>query len=182
MLRLLKKFPTHLLPILVCIKDRGKHESRFAVRAKYMTLDPEANKYVQYLQNIRIIQDFLMVNAEKNNISVLDNSNVDRSIAILHRVLLNMISFMASSSSCGPLSTLDYKMQVYKQVKSAQEKSLQSKEVLDIIHAKLSRKHAVSDFGEIRYTKELMYHPPKRSKKEDLDLLQELSDAPSLEN
>ncbi len=34
----------------------GKHVERMAVRAKYMTLDPNKNKYVKNMRNIRWIQ------------------------------------------------------------------------------------------------------------------------------
>ena len=36
--------------------NETKHRERFAVRAKYMTLEPTANKYVKYIRNIRTIQ------------------------------------------------------------------------------------------------------------------------------
>ena len=34
----------------------GKHVERMAVRAKYMTMDPNKNKYVKNMKNIRWIQ------------------------------------------------------------------------------------------------------------------------------
>lgn len=36
--------------------NEAKHRERFAVRAKYMTLEPTVNKYVKYIRNIRTIQ------------------------------------------------------------------------------------------------------------------------------
>jgi 2-phosphoglycerate kinase len=38
------------------VSNEAKHRERFAVRAKYMTLDPTRNRYVKYIRNIRIIQ------------------------------------------------------------------------------------------------------------------------------
>ena len=36
--------------------NEAKHRERFALRAKYMTLEPTVNKYVKYIRNIRTIQ------------------------------------------------------------------------------------------------------------------------------
>lgn len=45
-----------IVPFLVYIKNERKHVERMAVRAKYMTLDPKKNKYVENMHNIRAIQ------------------------------------------------------------------------------------------------------------------------------
>jgi len=36
--------------------NEAKHRERFAVRAKSMTLDASANKYIRNIRHIRIIQ------------------------------------------------------------------------------------------------------------------------------
>ena len=36
-----------------------KHTERFAIRAKYMTVEARTNKYIHYFASIRTIQDYL---------------------------------------------------------------------------------------------------------------------------
>ena len=44
-----------IIPFLVYISNEQKHRERFAVRAKYMTLDPGNNRYIKYFRNIRYV-------------------------------------------------------------------------------------------------------------------------------
>ncbi|CAI5990883.1 unnamed protein product [Closterium sp. NIES-65] len=46
-MELLKRHPT-IIPFVIYIGNEAKHMERFAVRAKYMTLDPWRNKYMCY--------------------------------------------------------------------------------------------------------------------------------------
>jgi len=46
----MRKHPS-IIPFMIYISNEGKHTERFAVRAKYMTLDPTKNKYVKYISN-----------------------------------------------------------------------------------------------------------------------------------
>ncbi|KAF0979858.1 hypothetical protein FDP41_001011 [Naegleria fowleri] len=81
---LMKKHPTCILPYIIYISNQQKHKERFAIRAKYMTLEPRNNKYVKYFQNIRQIQKYLYDRAEVYNVPKIDNTNIDRSIAAIH--------------------------------------------------------------------------------------------------
>jgi hypothetical protein len=47
----------------MCLHTQTKHMERFAIRAKYMTLEPRLNKYVHYFANIRTIQCHLVAEA-----------------------------------------------------------------------------------------------------------------------
>jgi hypothetical protein len=47
------------------LSAQAKHKERFAIRAKYMTLDARVNKYIQYFKNIRIISQHLCRQATK---------------------------------------------------------------------------------------------------------------------
>ena len=85
-----------VVPFLIYIRDEGKHRERFAVRAKYMALDPEKNKYVRYLRNIRTIQEWLIAKADKVGVPRLSNSNVDRSVAILSSTIFACAKHMAA--------------------------------------------------------------------------------------
>jgi hypothetical protein len=80
---LMKKHPS-IIPFMLYITNEGKHMERFAVRAKYMTLDPAKNKYIKYIRNIRSIQDYLCHRADKHLVPKINNTNVDRSVAAIH--------------------------------------------------------------------------------------------------
>ena len=77
-----------ILPFLVTISNEAKHRERFAVRAKYMSLSPEANRYVRYFGHIRTIQDYLVSRAGRHAVPVLNNTNVDRSVDVMHATAL----------------------------------------------------------------------------------------------
>nr|GLL43118.1 P-loop NTPase domain-containing protein LPA1 homolog 1 [Ipomoea trifida] len=80
---LMKKHPS-IIPFMIYIANEEKHLERFAVRAKYMTLDPAKNKYVKYIRNIRTIQEYLCNRADKHLVPKVNNTNVDRSVAAIH--------------------------------------------------------------------------------------------------
>lgn len=58
-----------IFPFLMFISNPVKHTERFAIRAKYMTLHPKANKYIKYFENIRCVQTYLCANADEANVS-----------------------------------------------------------------------------------------------------------------
>ncbi|WIA21771.1 hypothetical protein OEZ85_000930 [Tetradesmus obliquus] len=84
-----------VLPFLVHIASEGKHVERMAVRAKYMTLDPHKNRYVRYMGSIRLIQEYLVRKADKHGLPRVENSNVDRSVAIIHLTVMGCLRRMA---------------------------------------------------------------------------------------
>ena len=70
LVKLLEKHP-FCVPFLIFISNQvsdswslSKHMERFAIRAKYMTLEPRENKYMKYITNIRKIQDYLCEQSE----------------------------------------------------------------------------------------------------------------------
>lgn len=87
---LMKKHPS-IIPFMVHITNEGKHMERFAVRAKYMTLDPAKNKYVKYIRNIRAIQEYLCNRADKHLVPKINNTNVDRSVAAIHATVFGCL-------------------------------------------------------------------------------------------
>ncbi|XP_074576287.1 P-loop NTPase domain-containing protein LPA1 homolog 1-like [Curcuma longa] len=87
---LMKKHPS-IVPFMIYIVNEGKHMERFAVRAKYMTLDPAKNKYIKYIQNIRAIQDYLSKRADKHLVPKVNNTNVDRSVAAIHAAVFDCL-------------------------------------------------------------------------------------------
>ncbi|KAG2654998.1 hypothetical protein PVAP13_1NG555800 [Panicum virgatum] len=73
---LMKKHPS-IIPFMIYITNEEKHMERFAVRAKYMTLDPAKNRYIKYIRNIRAIQEYLCNRADKHLVPKINNTNVD---------------------------------------------------------------------------------------------------------
>lgn len=93
MLELVRRHP-NCVPFVIYISNELKHRERFAVRARHMTIDPQANKYIQYFDNIRIIQRHLCKHADKYLIPKIDNTNVDRSIATIQSTLIRVLRKM----------------------------------------------------------------------------------------
>lgn len=92
-----KKYPhAKIVPFFIHISNKQKHLERFAVRAKAMTLRPENNRYVQYLESIRSIQHLLQKEAKVQRIPQVDNTNIDRSLDVIHTTILGMLSNDAS--------------------------------------------------------------------------------------
>ncbi|XP_057955318.1 P-loop NTPase domain-containing protein LPA1 homolog 2 [Malania oleifera] len=87
---LMKKHPS-IIPFMIYITNEGKHLERFAVRAKYMTLDPAKNKYVKYIRNIRTIQEYLCNRADKHLVPKINNTNVDKSVAAIHATVFGCL-------------------------------------------------------------------------------------------
>lgn len=87
---LMKKHPS-IIPFMIYISNEEKHLERFAVRAKYMTLDPAKNKYVKYIRNIRTIQEYLCNRAAKHLVPKINNTNVDRSVASIHATVFSCL-------------------------------------------------------------------------------------------
>ena len=83
MTTMMKKYPS-CIPFVICIKNEEKHKERFAVRTKHMTIDPNFNKYIKNVKSIRIIQKDLLKKAETSLIPRIDNSNVDKSVGLIH--------------------------------------------------------------------------------------------------
>lgn len=90
MTTMMKKYPS-CIPFVVCIKNEEKHKERFAVRTKHMTIDPNFNKYIKNVKSIRIIQTDLLRKAETALIPRIDNSNVDKSIGVLHVTIVKSL-------------------------------------------------------------------------------------------
>ncbi|XP_047307547.1 P-loop NTPase domain-containing protein LPA1 homolog 1-like [Impatiens glandulifera] len=87
---LMKKHPS-VIPFMVYISNEDKHLERFAVRAKYMTLDPTKNKYAKYIKNIRSIQEYLCKRADKYLVPKINNTNVDKSVAAIHATVFSCL-------------------------------------------------------------------------------------------
>jgi 2-phosphoglycerate kinase len=87
MINIVKKYK-YTFPFLIYIDKEEKHKERFAIRAKQMTLDAKYNKYVQNLGSIRAIQGYLLKKADGHRLPKIDNSNIDKSIGMMHETIL----------------------------------------------------------------------------------------------
>lgn len=84
------------IPLVVQIDNRNKHLSRFAIRAKAMTLVPNQNKYVRNFNSIRRIQAYLVTQARERDFLTINNTNVDKSLSLLHAYILRCVDCWAS--------------------------------------------------------------------------------------
>lgn len=90
LIKVVETFP-NVVPFLVYIKKEDFHRQRFAVRAKYMTTDPNENKYIGNFDAIRLVQKQLSEGASKHLIPKIDNRNIDRSIVTMHMTLFSYL-------------------------------------------------------------------------------------------
>lgn len=78
----------NVIPFLIYISNEHKHRQRFVLRNKYFSLQPTVNKYIQHFDKIRVIQKWLWKRAERRQLPCIDNTNVDRSVAAIHSIIL----------------------------------------------------------------------------------------------
>ncbi len=98
LISVMKKYP-FCIPFVVYIKNKEKHKERFAVRSKQMTLDPRYNKYVECFDKIRIIHKFFVRKAEKSLIPRIDNTNVDKSLGLIHSTIVRCLRKIVKGES-----------------------------------------------------------------------------------
>lgn len=126
-----------VIPFMLCIEKETKHMERFAIRAKYMTLEPHINKYIRYFDNIRIIQEHLSDQANILEIPRIDNTNIDRTIAILHQTIFAVLKLHLSHSNTSAI--------LFNEFNKIYAKSMRSKEALSIIRQREARKRSLSE-------------------------------------
>lgn len=91
MKKMMRKFTNVVIPFAICIKNEDKHKERFAVWSKSMTIDPKLNKYIEHFKSIRTIQKYLVKKAEKVLIPRIDNTNVDKSLGLIHSTMIRCL-------------------------------------------------------------------------------------------
>ncbi|KAJ6850533.1 P-loop NTPase domain-containing protein LPA1-like [Iris pallida] len=140
---LTKKHPS-IIPFMIYITNENKHMERFAVRAKYMTLDPAKNKYIKYIRNIRTIQDYLCNRADKHLVPKINNTNVDRSVAAIHATVFSCLRRReAGETLYDPITnTVPLIYEEYRNQCAAN--SLSSKRMFQLIQSKGSSRHLMA--------------------------------------
>ncbi|CAG9312759.1 unnamed protein product [Blepharisma stoltei] len=90
MKKLMQKYDS-CIPFTIIIKNKQKHMERFAVRCKYMTIDPVTNKYIASFPNIREIQKRFVTKSDKHLIPKVETSNLDRSFGLCHATIIRVL-------------------------------------------------------------------------------------------
>lgn len=134
---LLSKYK-YILPFFIYIGKRDLHKERFVVRSKNMTLVSSDNKYVKNLDNIRLIQSYILKCAETNLIPAIDNNNVDKGIGIIQQTILSSVREIIKNDQFYDGYSHCY-INFFNVFKNIKNKVLSSKEALSIlqIHHKI---------------------------------------------
>ncbi|XP_065865839.1 P-loop NTPase domain-containing protein LPA1 homolog 1 [Euphorbia lathyris] len=140
---LMKKHPS-IIPFMIYITNEDKHLERFAVRAKYMTLDPAKNKYVKYIRNIRTIQDYLCKRADKHLVPKINNTNVDRSVASIHATVFSCLRRREAGESLYDPTTNTVEVVEEEYRNQCAANSLSSKGMFQLIQRKGSSRHLMA--------------------------------------
>ncbi|GAB4850723.1 hypothetical protein Ancab_030023 [Ancistrocladus abbreviatus] len=140
---LMKKHPS-IIPFMIYITNEEKHLERFAVRAKYMTLDPAKNKYVKYIRNIRTIQEYLCKRADKHLVPKVNNTNVDKSVAAIHATVFSCLRRRENGEQLYDPTTNTVNV-IYEEYKNqCAANSLSSKGMFQLIQRKGSSRHLMA--------------------------------------
>ncbi|KAN0026001.1 hypothetical protein ACTFIV_006981 [Dictyostelium citrinum] len=134
-LRLVKKHPS-CIPFLMYISNEAKHKERFAIRSKYMTLDPHQNKYTKYFKNIRIINDHLCHGADEHMIPQIDNTSIDRSLATIHGTIFACLKRKVQCGESYYNHETDKMNMLYSEYEQIQHQFWSSKGMLRLIQKK----------------------------------------------
>ncbi len=133
----MKKYP-FCIPFVVFIKNKEKHKERFAVRSKQMTLDPRYNKYVECFESIRIIHKFFVRSAEKSLIPRIDNTNVDKSLGLIHSTIVRCLRKIVKGESLIDEST-NKATNLCQEFNAVSKSGLSSTEAQKIIKSKVNK-------------------------------------------
>lgn len=140
---LMKKHPS-IIPFMIYITNEEKHMERFAVRAKYMTLDPAKNKYVKYIRNIRTIQEYLCHRADKHLVPKINNTNVDKSVAAIHATVFGCLRRREAGEQLYDTTTNTVVLVEEEYRNQCVANSLSSKGMFQLIQRKGSSRHLMA--------------------------------------
>ncbi|KAG5485501.1 hypothetical protein LSCM1_07586 [Leishmania martiniquensis] len=85
------------IPVLVRIPKADSHLERLCVRARGMSMRAQSNKYIASFNAIRTIQHHLINSVESASLPVLvlSNTNMDKSLTVVHHTLLETMEYAA---------------------------------------------------------------------------------------
>ncbi|KAF7721709.1 hypothetical protein EC973_004271 [Apophysomyces ossiformis] len=162
MRKLLGKYP-NCIPLLIYISNEQKHAERFAIRAKYMTVAPRTNKYIHYFQNIRMIQQHLCDQADEWMVPKINNTNVDRSLAILHTTVIRVLSRMRQTNEPLQDPETNTLRMLYEEYSDVYERSWSSKKMLRKIRQNYQQAEVSNEPNPIRSDRRLSSPEPSGS-------------------
>lgn len=103
---------------IICVRNSKAHARRFISRTTNHSIDPADNKYVANLDKIRLIQQDLIAGAEKHLIPIINNSNLDSSIKLVHMCFLKYFKIMKSKDTLVDNDTARYLLEEFFKNKS----------------------------------------------------------------
>jgi hypothetical protein len=140
-----------VLPFALCIQNENKHKERFAVRSKYMTLDPGNNKYIENFPRIRLIQKWFLEKADEYLIPKVDNSNIDKSIELIHKTIMNYLKRLESEARenadhATSHTELKNALPFYEEFNKVSKNAWSSKELKDYIGTQVNKHEIYENF------------------------------------
>ena len=161
---MMKKHPS-CLPFVLYIKNEEKHKERFAVRSKNMTIDPKFNKYVKHFKNIRIIQRYLTKKAESALVPRIDNSNVDKSISLIHVTIMRCLRHLADGTAIYDPKSKQAVL-IHQEFNLLSKNQLSSRDAQAIIHQQVNKNEVMELlFSKTEIKDDEMEHKLKKHKR-----------------
>jgi 2-phosphoglycerate kinase len=80
----------HVIMLVVAALQAGAHESRFRNRAT-TALERVADRYLEYLDEILIIQDHILAEAEQLGLPIVDNVRLDDAVLSVTRLVISKL-------------------------------------------------------------------------------------------
>ena len=130
MIRCMAKYK-NCLGFLISVGSEGNHTQRFISRSKRHSIDPQHNKYVKNIDKIRLIHDSLVANCTTKKIPVIDNDNLDKSVALVHLCFLKSFGILEERGTLVTRGSADY---LWNEFKLVQKKVQLAKKVHELIN------------------------------------------------
>lgn len=121
--RIQSRFPNRVISFLVYLSNEDTHVDRFASRSKNFNIEPAKNKYVEYLENIRTIQQYLKKQVENDSVlkrfdlhdystdqcdvhmrypvTLVDNTSISTAIRLMHSTVVQFLGSRRPNRSNG---------------------------------------------------------------------------------
>jgi 2-phosphoglycerate kinase len=81
-----------VVEVMVAIREAERHRSHFYVREWETDGIRPLRRYLQGFAKIRKVQDYLLTQAEKQGVTVLENTNIDQAVKALMADVLDAVS------------------------------------------------------------------------------------------
>ena len=88
-----------MVEVVVAISDAEHHRSHFYVREWETDGIRPLRRYIQGFAKIRKIQDYILAQADKQGVTVLENDNIDQTVKAVMATVLDAVSEHAQPSA-----------------------------------------------------------------------------------